>query len=206
MAEETLDSTEEILESGAGESIGKNFSSGLSKGLSESQAGVVNIADIVARSVLITFQNTLASDVFENMGHQIDSGMEKGIRDGQSGVIMAVKEMCTAAINAANETLDIHSPSGKFKYSGQMTGAGFKQGYLEEMSDIDSTIASAMPDAVIAPKLSFPKDGSYIPEDTVQSGYLRDIYQEINIYGNTDDPIETAREFLQAQREVAKDW
>lgn len=205
MAEETLSSTEEILEGGAGESIGRNFSAGLSKGLSESQAGVVNVADIIARSVLVTFQTTLAPAAFENIGRQIGSGMEKGIRDGQSGVVRAIQEMCTAAINAANETLDIHSPSRKFAYSGQMTGVGFKQGYLEEMSDIDNVIASAMPDAVMAPKLSFATNGISSPEMIGRTG-LRDIYQEINIYGNVDDPIETAREFRQSQREVAKEW
>lgn len=42
--------------------------------------------------------------------------------------------------------------------------------------------------------------------NTMVAGSRYDITQEINIYSNTDDPIEAAKRFRDAQREAAKEW
>lgn len=206
MAEDTLEHTKEVLDASAGEDVTKEFNYGLKNGMSESKPELINLADMVSKSVLMTYQTNLPQSTFEDMGLMMDREIGKGVRDGQSDVINAVREMCTAAINAANDTLDIHSPSGKFEYSGEMSGKGYKKGYLEEMRDIDSVIASAMPDSVMNPKPAAAIDGSHVPEAVRQNGYLQNINQEINIYAATDDPIETAHRFMQAQREAAELW
>ena len=43
------------------------------------------------------------------------AGLAAGIRLGQFGVVTAMQEAAQAAVNAAKETLDIHSPSRVFR-------------------------------------------------------------------------------------------
>ena len=61
------------------------------------------------------------------------AGLAAGIRLGQFGVVTAMQEAAQAAVNAAKETLDIHSPSRVFRDQvGVMTMRGFGEGILQE--------------------------------------------------------------------------
>lgn len=207
MAADTLDRTEGVLNKETGENIGKNFVTGLQKGISDSQPKVVDISHIVASAILVTFQTDLDSSNFEEIGNQICAGLEQGIRNGQGGVVQAVQDICTAAVAAATIKLDIHSPSKKFQYLGEMSGEGYKEGWLESMSDVDAIIASAMPDTLLNPKpVTAANRNNWSDSAGWSSGDRYDINQEINIYAATDDPIEAARKFRQAQREAAEEW
>ena len=133
------------------------------------------------------------------IGKQIPAGLEAGIRAGKSGVIKAVEEMCTEAVNKAKAALDIHSPSKKFEYLGEMSGDGYIGGWQQSMADIDRVVMATLPDPVRYMEAS--------PAKSVEStGSSYAISQEINIYSATDDPLETAKKFRDAQKEAAQDW
>lgn len=64
------------------------------------------------------------------IGLDLTSGLASGILDGMSGVINAAIEVAKAAIDAANDTLEIHSPSRVFDRIGRLSMVGFTNGIL----------------------------------------------------------------------------
>ncbi|MCM1213318.1 MAG: phage tail tape measure protein [Lachnospiraceae bacterium] len=210
MAAETLEGTKNILNAAAGGDVGRTLTAGLQGGIAKGSPGVVNISRNMAEAVLATQRSVLAQPNFEAIGGQMCTGLEQGIRNGQSGVVRAVEEMCTAAVVAAQRSLDIHSPSGKFRFMGEMSGEGYKVGWKESMDDIDRVIASAMPDAVLNPMPGSTDTGS--PSDSAwqgDAGWIRDKYEinnNINVYAPADDPIEMARQIEKTQREMGRSW
>ena len=72
------------------------------------------------------------------------AGLAAGIKLGQFGVVTAMQEAAQAAVNAAKETLDIHSPSRVFRDQvGVMTMRGFGEGILQETVRQGRIIANA---------------------------------------------------------------
>ena len=61
------------------------------------------------------------------------AGLAAGIIAGRSRVVNAMRNAARAAVRAAKETLDIHSPSRVFRDEvGAMTMEGFGEGILQE--------------------------------------------------------------------------
>lgn len=80
---------------------------------------------------------------FTYPGEMISLGIETGIRNGESGVIQAAIDVVTAAIQAANETADAHSPSRVFAELGEYLDAGLINGILggqNKVADASSTM------------------------------------------------------------------
>ena len=197
---ETLDETWDINSpSKETEQRGLYFTEGIEGGITAGKQSLLDvISNICAEAVLVT-QTAFAVTKMTAIGKQIPAGLEAGIRAGKSGVIKAVEEMCTEAVNKAKAALDIHSPSKKFEYLGEMSGDGYIGGWQQSMADIDRVVMATLPDPVRYMEAS--------PAKTVEStGRSYAISQEINIYSATDDPIETAKKFRDAQKEAAQDW
>ena len=113
--------------------------------------------------------------------------------------------MCTAAVQAAKSSLEVHSPSKKFDYMGEMSGEGYIDGWKRSMANINAVIAQSLPETVInKAEYNVP----YLRGTDVDSEYVREysINQEIHIHSQTDDIIETARKFKESQREAAEEW
>ena len=68
-------------------------------------------------------------------GKQFAAGLESGIKSGESGVINAAIKIATAAINAANQALEINSPSKATKRMGHSFTEGLAMGINESASD-----------------------------------------------------------------------
>lgn len=77
---------------------------------------------------------------FEPVGDQMDAGVIAGIEGGKSGVVNAARNMATAARDAANSALEIHSPSKVFARIGGFVAQGMAQGMN---SDTSPAVASA---------------------------------------------------------------
>ena len=197
---ETLDETWDINSpSKETEQRGLYFTEGIEGGITAGKQSLLDtISNICAEAVLVT-QTAFDVTKMTAIGKQIPAGLEAGIRAGKSGVIKAVEEMCTEAVNKAKAALDIHSPSKKFEYLGEMSGDGYIGGWQQSMADIDRVVMATLPDPVRYMEAS--------PAKSVEStGSSYAISQEINIYSATDDPIETAKKFRDAQKEAAQDW
>ncbi|MCB6803981.1 hypothetical protein, partial [Enterocloster bolteae] len=65
---------------------------------------------------------------FANIGTRIPEGLALGIQQGKSQVIYAITEATGAAIRAANEKLEIHSPSHVFRRMGNNTMDSYGMG------------------------------------------------------------------------------
>ena len=195
---------EEHSPSKATERMGRNFDEGFRQGIAGGTKETVNAARIFAGSVLVTTQGILHPAVMEDAGRRLAAGLAQGIRGGRDGVLQAVREMCTLAVEEAKGALDIHSPSGKFRYLGEMSGEGFAEGWRKSVDGIGAMIADAMPHAAFVRSSGQQAGAAAGGGDAV--GHVTQITQEINIYSRTDDPLEEARKFRQAQREAAEEW
>ena len=116
--------------------------------------------------------------------------------------------MCTDAINAGNKTLDINSPSKKFDYMGEMSGEGYVGGWKRSMAGINEIIEASLPDTSMKPKYTGGMSGSAELTDDRSRNEAKqyNINQEINIYSQTDNLIETTRKFRESQKEAAAEW
>ena len=197
---ETLDETWDINSpSKETEQRGLYFDEGIEGGILTGKQSLLDLIASVCAEVLMVTQTAFDINKMTAIGKQIPAGLEAGIRAGKSGVIKAVEEMCTEAVSKAQAALDIHSPSKKFEWLGEMSGDGYIGGWQQSMADIDQVVMATLPDPVRYMEAS--------PAKTVEStGSSYAISQEINIYSATDDPIETAKKFRDAQKEAAQDW
>lgn len=84
----------------------------------------------VAQNALMAYQNA-----FYNAGYYMSQGAAQGILAGQSQAVSAAIQMAKAALKAAKDELDIHSPSKKFKEDvGKQVGKGFAFGIKDSSS------------------------------------------------------------------------
>lgn len=156
MTQESLEKMKENLEmeDESGESqktreIGESIDRGVGSGIEDGKKELLDTVSVLTAEVIKTSQNGLQTTTFQTIGKQVALGLEKGIRDGKSGVISAVVDICTSAISAARETLDINSPSKAFTYMGEMSGEGYIVGWKRKMVGIDAIIAESMPETSV---------------------------------------------------------
>lgn len=208
--EEVLEQMRETLEieehSKQTEAMGKLFDAGLEAGIKEDKPNVINTVAQICQEIISTSRTILQTSTFIDIGRQIPSGLEIGIRSGKSGVVNAIVEMCTAAVESAKATLDIHSPSKKFDYMGEMSGEGYIGGWKRSMSNIDAIIAASMPETSLRPANFYPVADNRGENIHNSEGKNIEVNQEINIYSQTDDLIEASRKFKKAQQEAATAW
>ncbi|MBD5395022.1 MAG: phage tail tape measure protein [Lachnospiraceae bacterium] len=176
---------------------------GLETGMKEEKPNVINVIDDICNEIIRTSQNNLSVDVFSDIGGQVPAGMERGIRAGKPGVIKAVQEMCTEAVETAKNSLDIHSPSGKFEYTGEMSGEGYIVGWKKSMANIDAVIEASLPDTSMGYQNG---QNSGIQGYPAQESKIINVQQDNYFYSTTDDMIETSRKFKDTMKEAARDW
>ena len=212
MAEETLTAMNETLDinspSKEMQTIGEYAAEGLTVGLKEGKRGVVDTVSDLASELIRTAQNGLQTAKFADIGKQIPAGLKAGIESGRSGVISAVEKMCTEAVSKAKAALDINSPSKKFAYLGEMSGEGYIEGWQSSMAGIDEIIRASLPDTSMKQSSARGGAGSLeLTDGSSQNGAREyNINQEINIYSQTDNLIETTRKFKESQKEAAAEW
>lgn len=202
MANDTVKATEEALDihspSKVYQRIGENIDQGLIQGIGNHRQQVINTLNILCSTIIANGRAQISTSTWEEIGRRIPEGMTQGINNGSSSVVSAVERLARNAVEAARRELDIHSPSKKFEYMGEMSGEGYIVGWKETMADIDNVIAQSLPSANILPEQT----------QTVTNNTDKriEINNEINFYTPTDDPIETARRIKESQQEAAQEW
>ena len=134
--------------------IGENFDEGLRLGIENKKERVLAVITQLATNAITKTKVGLPPEEFKEIGRRVAEGLQEGIESGKSGVIATIQELCNATIQTAKSTLDIHSPSKKFAYLGEMSGEGYITGWQETMKNIDAIIADCMPKASIDMKQS----------------------------------------------------
>ena len=123
--------------------IGMGQSAGLALGLtSYSFAPATSTMASAITSSMSGYSNSLWAS-----GYNLSFGMAQGILSGQSTVINAAVRVAQAAIRAANNTLEVHSPSRVLMETGQNAGQGLAIGMMNEISAVErasQSVASAL--------------------------------------------------------------
>ena len=134
--------------------IGENFDEGRRLGIENKKERVLAVITQLATNAITKTKVGLPPEEFKEIGRRVAEGLQEGIESGKSGVIATIQELCNATIQTAKSTLDIHSPSKKFAYLGEMSGEVYITGWQETMKNIDAIIADCMPKASIDMKQS----------------------------------------------------
>ena len=183
--------------------IGELTGQGIASGITNKEEAAKKAMASVCTSVKKEAQSGLKEKDFEEIGKQVTSGLATGITNGESKVTNAIAKVCKNAIKEAKKELDIHSPSKKFAYIGEMTASGFIEGWQQKMVNVDSVIKQTLPNSISGMETG-ATTGSGIGAMT--GGKSTVVYQTLNIYAPTDNIIETTRKFKESQREAAKEW
>ena len=135
------DNTEAALRSGSAfnsaspanrtKPVGRDVALGIGVGMAETDLS--SYASATSNHVLGALRANLNASSLRSTGVLAMSGLAAGIIAGRSQVITAMRNAARAAVNAAKQTLDIHSPSRVFRDEvGAMTMEGFGEGVLRE--------------------------------------------------------------------------
>ena len=206
VAQGTLDKTREVLDinspSGEFKEIGKLSDDGLIEGLKENKNDVELAVESVCSAALTAGKNGIVKTDWSAIGKRIPEGLAEGIKSGNNLVTSAIDDMVSKALEKAREGLDIHSPSKKFDYMGEMSGTGYINGWVRSMSGIDNIIERSLPDLTKIGESNQMKSGGFAEE----YGKQNNVNQVINIYALEDSPADAAKKFRDAQEEAAEAW
>lgn len=115
------------------------------------------------------------------MGKNLIQGLIDGVKNMASKAVNAVKDVGKKLVSGIKGVLGIHSPSRVFKTLGEQTAEGFRIGYEDSMSDVESDMLTSMEGltgnmtaTVNANTTANPMNGS----QTVYGGSI-----SINVYG-----------------------
>lgn len=79
---------------------------------------------------------------WSDLGTQILTGLADGLVAGWNWLVQTVRNLVAQLFQAAKQALGIASPSKKFRYIGEMTGAGFEEGLDDTEKDITRTVTT----------------------------------------------------------------
>lgn len=118
--------------------IGFDLSAGIGEGMQLfSFADAASVVSAAIKSSVAIFEDSLKSS-----GYNFAAGLASGIRSGQSAVIRAATQVASAAIRAANNKLEISSPSRVMMESGEYAGEGLAIGMMREISTVEDAARS----------------------------------------------------------------
>lgn len=108
----------------------------------------ISVAQAVARStsesVTNIVSNMLKAERFVQYGRNVSTGLAQGISAGKSQVIQAAIDVAGAAITAAQEKLEINSPSKAFRRIGESTMEGFVLGVERTSNTARKAVSGAV--------------------------------------------------------------
>lgn len=117
---------------------------GLANGLTLGKVTLVIAVMGVATSVITQMNSLLNKNTLVSTGLNTSYGLAAGIRDGKSSVVSAIREVASAAVKAANDELEIHSPSHIFRGMGNNSMDSYALGVRERKTTVKDTVASAV--------------------------------------------------------------
>ena len=118
--------------------IGFDLSTGIAEGMKLfSFSDAASVVSAAIKSSVAKFEDSLKSS-----GYNFSAGLASGIRSGQSAVIRAATQVASAAIRAANNKLEISSPSRVMMESGEYADEGLAIGMMREISTVEDAARS----------------------------------------------------------------
>ncbi len=139
--------------------IGQRIPEGTAQGVNSNKGMLLN-----SIMNMMTEANQYASYTMDyasywNIGYNVSMGLANGIASGRSAVVNSAINVCRAAINAARNTLQVHSPSRVFESIGNYTAEGYIKGYENRTGDIQRTVTQSLDFSELNPKIQTAKSG-----------------------------------------------
>lgn len=138
---------------------GMNVATGLANGLRAGIPSVQSAAQTLAQAANVASHTAGHASSAYSAGYNISIGLANGISAGRSAVINAAISVASAAITAANQTLQVRSPSRVFRRIGEYVDEGFVMGIESGSGMVKSAVDRAF---------SFENPASF---RTSQAGY-----------------------------------
>lgn len=160
---------------------GMNTALGLSNGLALGRVTVMISAMGVATTVITQINTLLTESKFRSIGLNVPEGLAKGIRAGKSEVISAASEVASAAIQAANDKLEIHSPSHVFRRMGNNTMESYALGVQDRQSSVEKTVRTAVDFSGIKGSLSSVKGTASVSEQRILANALAEVMKNVKL-------------------------
>lgn len=141
------------------------------------------------------------ADDFNDVGKALTDGVADGVENGESGLINSIRKTLQAAVRAAKEEMDIHSPSGVFKEVGGYMAAGLDVGWQSGMRNVTRTIQNSL-SSVTATSAALATGG--ISKSKTYT------YGDINVHIDSVNSEREARvvaeqiEFLRRQQDIGR--
>lgn len=123
---------------------GRYVDQGLANGMNDGKQVVQSAARGVATAVTDQMTISLSFIKFKGIGERVPDGLASGIRAGKSEVISAAEEVAADAIKAANDKLEIHSPSHVFRRMGSNTMDSYALGVKDRKESVERTVKGAV--------------------------------------------------------------
>lgn len=123
---------------------GRYVDQGLANGMNDGKPVVQNAVRGVATVVTDQMTASLSFVKFKAIGGRVPDGLASGIRAGKSEVISAASEVASAAIKAANDKLEIHSPSHVFRRMGSNTMDSYALGVKDREAYVRKSVISTL--------------------------------------------------------------
>lgn len=123
---------------------GRYVDQGLANGMNDGKPVVQNAARGVTAVVTDQMTASLSFVKFKAIGGRVPDGLASGVRAGKSEVISAASEVASAAIKAANDKLEIHSPSHVFRRMGSNTMDSYALGVKDREAYVRKSVISTL--------------------------------------------------------------
>lgn len=154
---------------------------GLANGMTLGKVTVMIAAMGVATTVVTQINTVLTESKFTDAGRNVPEGLALGIRQGKSLVIEAASEVASAAIEAANNKLEIHSPSHVFRRMGNNTMDSYALGVKDKATSVRSTVTGALNFADVQGKVNSRVGSASIAEQQMLRSLLMEAMSQIKL-------------------------
>lgn len=131
-----LDAAQEVLSNEEGDAIGGGWMASVSGGITGGEDSVAGAARSAMNAAQQAMRAVAASGAFHRIGLAISQGIAAGIRSGQGIIVAAATGAARLVQTTTQRELDVHSPSRRMMWVGQMAAEGIARGMEEELNRI----------------------------------------------------------------------
>ncbi len=154
----------------------------------------------------------------QGVGEQMVNGMISGMNNRSTALYHTVQNIVSGALETANRTAEVHSPSKKTERTFEFVGEGMIVGLEHKREELNAAVQSIVNEALKLdisgkvetlisgidyhmPVISYPEPAPAEAKPTYQIGDIK-----VEIHTETDDPDKLYREFTtRLKRDIEKD-
>ena len=177
----------------------------LSVGMDDTMFRITETAEKIAQA--FTEQIQKQKGQYYSTGVLMVQGLWQGIRSQRSMLINNIISMLEAAVAAAKEAMEIHSPSRVWGRIGQQMAAGTGVGFVEQMRKASRQMQQALQDETLRisaqGKIQAAREAAEERGTVITNHNDHGVKQTVNIYQPVKSPADTARALRRAGRELA---